>query len=91
MTPGDLPTCRQLARELYALRRVFGFLDDRVDTIESDLDCDTEGSLAQAIGELRQEVCDLRARMQEWAPGPRHDMSCRGDIGGDERRREPRW
>lgn len=37
----------------------------RLDLIEQDLDCDYEGSLAESIADLRTELCDLRAMVEE--------------------------
>jgi hypothetical protein len=53
------------ARGLRQLARMFTLLDDRVDLIEQDLDSDTAGSLAAAIGDLRDELRDLRIIVEE--------------------------
>lgn len=37
----------------------------RLDLIEQDLDCDCVGSLAQTIADLRTELADLRAMVEE--------------------------
>jgi hypothetical protein len=43
-------------------------VEERLTLIEEDLDCDVDGSLAEAIGDLRDELADLRARIEEWVP-----------------------
>jgi hypothetical protein len=50
------------ARGLRQLARMFTLLDDRVDLIERDLPA---GSLAAAIGDLRDELRDLRIIVEE--------------------------
>jgi hypothetical protein len=43
----------------------------RIRLVEDDLDCDTEGSLAQAIGDLRVDLARLTACVAEFIEVPR--------------------
>ena len=44
-------------------------LNARLSVVEDDLDCDEDGSVAHAVGEIAASVRGLRARLDEWEPG----------------------
>jgi uncharacterized membrane protein len=58
-------------------RKQIGRLRSRIELVASDFDCDREGSLAAEIANQRDEINDLRARLDEWEPAVARDQARR--------------
>ncbi len=50
------------------LNKDLGRLRSGLSLVRQDLDCDVEGSLAERIEDMGQEIGELRSMIAEWVP-----------------------